>query len=143
MIPISLAEIAEGLKGFDDLKVNKLVILRLSEHTHGNATGVGLADVITRKLFDAIDFQATYTNVITSTYLDGAAIPIVMDTEREAIKLAMRAVPRVKPENVRLVRIKDTLSLSRIEASVALLEEVQRHPKMEAVSKERKIDVEG
>ena len=128
-----------GIVGFDDVDVNKLVILSLSPHTHGNATGVGLADVITRTLFDAIDLQATYTNVITSTYLDGAAIPIVMETEREAIQLAVRAVPRVKPEDVRLVRIKDTLSLGEIVVSHALLDEVRQHPSMEVVTELREI----
>ena len=131
-----------GIVGFSQVDVNKLVILSLSPHTHGNATGVGLADVITRNLFNAIDFQSTYTNVITSTYLDGAAIPIVMETEREAIKLAIRAVPRVKPEHIRLVRIKDTLSLGEIEVSEALLGEVKDHPLMEVTSETRAMVLE-
>ena len=132
-----------GVVGFDNVDVNKLVILSLSPHTHGNATGVGLADVITRTLFNAIDLQATYTNVITSTYLDGAAIPIVMETEREAVQLAVRSVPRVRPENIRLVRIKDTLSLGEIVVSEALLEDVELHPSMEVVSSLREMNLEG
>lgn len=126
-----------GIVGFSQVEVNKLVILSLSPHTHGNATGVGLADVITRKLFNAIDLQATYTNVITSTYLDGAAIPIVMQTEKEAIQLAIRSVPRVKPRDIRMVRIKDTLSLGEIEVSEALLSEVEEHPSMDISSELR------
>lgn len=132
-----------GVAGFDDVRANKMVILSLSPHTHGNATGVGLADVITRKLFDAIDLQATYTNVITSTYLDGAAIPIVMQTEKEAIQLAIRSVPRVKPKDIRLVRIKDTLSLGEVVVSEALLAEVNDHPRMEVISGTREMDLEG
>ena len=124
---------SRGVVGFDDVDINKLVVLGLSPDTHGNATGVGLADVITKKLFDAIDFKATYTNVITSTYLDAAAIPIVMETDEEAIALAIRTVPRVKPEAVRMVRIKDTLSLGEIKVSEALLDEVEHHPRMEVV----------
>ena len=134
---------SRGVKGFDDIEATKMVILNLSPHTHGNATGVGLADVITRKLFDSIDLQATYTNVITSTYLDAAAIPIVMETEKEAIQLAIRSVPRVKPKDIRLVRIKDTLSLGEIVVSEALLEEVREHPRMEVVSEVREMVVEG
>ena len=131
-----------GVTGFDALKINKLVILGLSKHTHGNATGVGLADVITRRLFEAIDFQSTYTNVITSTYLDGAAIPIIMETGVDAVKLAIRAVPRVRPGDVRLVRIKDTLALSEIEVSQALLEAVRQHPKMEVTSPLKPLEVD-
>lgn len=132
-----------GITGFDAVASNKLVILGLSPHTHGNATGVGLADVITRKLFDAIDLQATYTNVITSTYLDGAAIPIVMDSEKEAVQLAIKAVPRVKPADIRLVRIKDTLSMKDIVVSEALLGDARRHPSMEVISELREMGLDG
>ena len=125
---------SRGIAGFDALKVNKLVVLSLSPRTHGNATGVGLADVITRKLFESIDFQATYTNVVTSTYLDAAAIPIIQETERAAIQLAIRSVPRTEPKDIRMVRIKDTLSLGNIEVSEALLKEANQHPHMEVVS---------
>ena len=123
-----------GVEGFNRPVVNKLVLCELSDQTHGNATGVGLADVITRSLFERIDFASTYTNVITSTYLDSASIPIVMDTAAEAVRLAIRAVPRVKPRAVRLVRIQDTLHLEHIRVSEPLLEWVRQHPKMEIIS---------
>ena len=60
--------------------------------TNGNATGLGLADVITRKLYDAIDYPSTYANVITSAYLDGALIPIAMPTDQQALQLAYQDV---------------------------------------------------
>ena len=64
-----------GVEGFDDPLVNKIVVLDLTDATHGNATGLGLADVITRRLFDRIDYGATWANVITSNYLDGGHRP--------------------------------------------------------------------
>ena len=124
---------SRGVTGFDTLRVEKIVVLDLSDQTHGNATGIGKADVITRRLLERIDFAVTYSNVITSAYLDDGLIPIPMQTEQDAIRLAIKTVPRVKPDDIRLVRIRDTLTLSEIEVSVALLDEVRAHSQMETI----------
>jgi hypothetical protein len=109
-------------------KVKKIVVLGLTPATHGNATGMGGADIITMKLFREIDIPSTYANIITSMNLDGGAIPIVMNTEREAIQLAVKTVVRVKPENCRIVRIANTLELAQIQVSEPMLAEVRARP---------------
>ena len=109
-------------------RVKKIAVLGLTERSHGNATGVGSADVITMRLFRAIDLGATYANVITSTLLDSAAIPIIMNTDREAVQLAVKSVLRVKPADARIVHIRNTLELQRIRVSAPLLAEVRRQP---------------
>ncbi len=109
-------------------KVKKIVVLGLTHETHGNATGMGGADVITMRLFKEIDIPSTYANIITSMHLDGGAIPIVMNTEREAIQLAVKTVVRVKPENCRIVRIRNTLDIAQIQVSEPLLAEVRSRP---------------
>jgi Lactate racemase N-terminal domain len=116
---------------WDGPKIKRIAVLDLTEETHGNATGVGFADVITMKIWKKLDVGATYANVITSAYLDGGAIPIMMNTEEDAIKLAVKTAIRVKPAEARIVRIKNTLELSRILVSEPMLEEVKRHPQME------------
>ncbi len=92
---------------------------------------MGLADVITMKLYKQLDVGPTYANVITSCYLDGGAIPIIMNTEEEAIKLAVKTAIRVKPAEARIVRIRNTLELSEIMVSEPMLAEVERHPAMQ------------
>ncbi|MGB7301718.1 MAG: DUF362 domain-containing protein [Burkholderiaceae bacterium] len=119
-----------GVTGFDRPKVEKIVVLDLTDITHGNATGLGVADVITKRLFDKIDFSITYANVIASAYLDGGYIPIVMPNEADAIRLAVKTTPRVRPQDSRIVRIRDTLSLGEIEVSDALLAQVEAHPQL-------------
>ena len=119
-----------GVTGFDDPRVQKIVVLGLTEKTKGNATGLGLADVITKRLFDAIDYPATYGNVITSAYLDGALIPISMPTDQQAIQLAVKTLIRVKQGEARIVRIRDTLSLDKIAVSEPMLAEVDQHADM-------------
>jgi hypothetical protein len=109
-------------------KVKKIVVLGLTPETHGNATGLGGADIITMRLFREIDIPSTYANIITSMNLDGGAIPLVMNTEREAIQLAVKTVVRVKPENCRIVRIRNTLDIAQIQVSEPLLGEVRSSP---------------
>ena len=108
--------------------VKKIVVLGLTRVTHGNATGVGGADVITMRLYREIDVGATYANIITSMNLDGAAIPMVMNDDHDAIALAVKTVVRVKPADCRIVRIRDTLHLGEIEVSVPMLAEVRARP---------------
>jgi len=80
------------------------------------------------RVWREFDVPSTYANIITSANLDGAAIPMVMNTDRDAIGLAVKSVVRVKPADCRIVRIKNTLHLSEIQASEPLLELVRRHP---------------
>lgn len=118
---------SRGVQGFDKPEVAKLVLLDLTDQTYGNATGIGLADVITQRLYNRINFASTYANVITSAYLDGAAIPIVMPNNKDAVSLAVKTVLRVKPADARIVRIRDTLSLDKIFVSEPMLPEVASH----------------
>ena len=108
--------------------VKKIVVLGLTKVSSGNATGVGSADVITMRLYRDLDVASTYANVITSMNLDSAAIPIIMNTDHDAIALAVKTVVRVKPENCRIVRIRNTLHLGEIEVSEALMAEVRGRP---------------
>jgi len=115
--------------------VKKIVVLGLTRETMGNATGVGGADVITMRLFRELDVPSTYANIITSCNLDGAAIPMVMNTDREAIQLAVKTVVRVKPRDCRIVRIRNTLQLAEIQISEAMLEELRgRQDQFEVIS---------
>ena len=102
--------------------VKKIVVLGLTPETHGNATGIGMADVITYEVYKDLDISKTYANVITSTYLDGAAIPVIMNTSEEAIKLAAKTVNRVKVKDLKIVRIKNTLELIHIEVSENMID---------------------
>ena len=115
--------------------VKKIAVLGLTPETQCNATGLGAADVITMRLYKEIDIAKTYANIIASTYLDGAAIPMIMNTDREAIALAVKTVVRVKPQDCRIVRIRNTLQLAEIQVSEPMLAEIARQPeRFEVVS---------
>ena len=108
--------------------VRKIVVLSLTPQSGGNATGMGGADIITMRLYKDFDVASTYANIITSMNLDGAAIPMIMNTDREAIRLAVKTLVRTKPQDARIVRIKNTLHISEIQVSEPLLAEVRAQP---------------
>src|SRR5216110_1283664 len=100
-------------------RIRRIFVRDLTPETHGNAIGVGFADITTTRLVNAMDKQVTYVNALTSLTPHGAKIPIHFDTDREAITqaLASLAIPNVRQAKV--VRIADTLSLVNLEVSEA------------------------
>jgi hypothetical protein len=103
-------------------RIRHIVALRLSPHSEGNAQGIGLADVTTERLVDAIDRSVTYTNTITSTFLNRAAIPVTMPSDRDAIAVALDTLGIADPDRALVVRIPNTLHLERLLASTAVCE---------------------
>lgn len=109
---------------------DKLVVLDLTDSTHGNANGVGVADVTTARLRDKFDPEATYPNCITATLAPAVRLPMVMDNQRLAIQAGIKVAAGFDKKNIRLVRIRDTLHLGEMDISESLLEEARRHPRI-------------
>ncbi len=122
-----------GVKEPESPGVARIVALGLTEESHGNANGVGLADIITRDLYESIDFQATYANVFTTTFLNRANIPVIMDSDRQAIEAAIDVQRLEHPARARVVRIKNTRAIGAIELSETLLREIANHPDLQQV----------
>ena len=120
--------------GFENPNVSKIVLLDLTDKTKGNATGFAAADVITKKLFDKIDFPTTYANVVASSKLEGGKIPIPMKDGDEAVRLALKTLNGIDPINARVVRIKNTLKLAEIYVSESMLNEVDCNSMLEAIT---------
>lgn len=117
-----------------DMEVNKIVVLDLTPESHGNCTGIGLADITTQRLFDKMDFVATFTNGVTSNGMGGSRIAPFMATQKLAIQCAARLTLKTDYENLRIVRISNTLDLADIWVSEALLDEVAANPALTQLS---------
>jgi len=100
--------------------VKRILIRDLSPGTKGNALGIGLADFCVRRAVQKMDLEATYTNAMTGISPEKAAIPMHLPTDREAICSALHSLGDWRPEAVRVVRIRDTLHLTRLQVSEAL-----------------------
>jgi hypothetical protein len=112
-------------------RIRAIVATDLTPESHGNATGAGLADVITRRLFEKIDFEITYRNVFTSGFLERGKVPIVAPTDAEACACALRACGDVSPERARVVRVRSTLQLDQIQLSALSCEDVEERADVE------------
>jgi hypothetical protein len=111
----------EGGERTPDYRI--LVVLDLTLESHGNATGIGMADLTTRHVIDRIDYNATYMNAFTSGILRSARIPITLANDRTALEIALNRLPDLL--RVRMVRIVNTGSLETFWASEAVLAELR------------------
>ncbi|WP_119071280.1 lactate racemase domain-containing protein [Rubrobacter indicoceani] len=100
-------------------QVNRMVFLGLTQQTEGNANGVGLADVVTERLADAINRPATYMNSLTSTVPTTVKLPMTTPTGRDAVAAALVMCAGVEPQTARVVRIRNTLAVRRMWVSEA------------------------
>jgi hypothetical protein len=115
-------------------EVTRIVVLGLTDRTHGNANGLGMADVTTRKVFDQIEWEKGYANALTSTVINTVRVPMCLDTEELAVKAAIKTCNTFDMSQVRLIRIHNTLELKEIWISESLLPEARENKNIEIVS---------
>jgi len=123
----------------DDPKphIYRIVCLSLTKESHHNAIGVGIADIITRRMFEQIDLEPTYTNTITSGFLERGFIPVICENDNHAIETALACCNRlVTKENARLVIAKNTLDLHELIVSKSMLEELKGRSDIEVLGEE-------
>jgi hypothetical protein len=113
--------------------IKYIVVSDLTDASHGNALGMGLADFATERLRGRIDYGPTYENVLTSTFIERAKLPLIRPHDRAAIEAAVRCNWGVAPEDTRLVRIPNTLHLDLVHVSRPLLDEVLERGDAEVV----------
>ena len=113
------------------IQKQRVVVLDLSEQTHGNFIGLGMADTTTKRAFEKLDTNAAYFNMLTSTVLCVGKIPMVLEDDKLAIQAALKTLTQVDREHIRMVYLKNTLSLETIMVSEALLEQVRGRDDME------------
>lgn len=106
---------------------NKVLVLRISKVSAGNALGVGLADITTKALVDQIDYQVTYSNLLPTTYLERGKVPVIMETEQAALDAALRTIGNVAPEAAEIIIIDNTLHLETMMVSETALAGMDRN----------------
>ncbi|HUV08603.1 MAG TPA: DUF2088 domain-containing protein [Spirochaetia bacterium] len=112
-------------------RIKQILLCDLTDESHGNALGIGLADVVTRKVQSKIDLQATNENVVTSTFIERGRIPIVAENAQKGFEYALRFCRASDPACLRVVRIKNTLRLDELYVSEPILRELRGNPCVE------------
>ncbi len=129
--------------GDETPRVLRIFVRDLTEATHGNATGIGMAEFTTRRLVDKIDYHATYTNVITGQHVSAGAVPLHCDTDAEVLDIALESIGLIAPEDARVLWIPNTLDLGEVEASEAYLAQADIRDDLEILTGLRPLETEA
>ena len=107
------------------ITAQRVAVLDLSKETHGNGIGLGFSSATTKRVFDKLDLASMYPNAITCTVLGGVRIPIIMESDKEAIQVCIKSCNEIDKTRPRVVRIPNSLHLEHIMLSEDYLEEIK------------------
>lgn len=114
-------------------RIKRIIVCDLTDESEGNAAGVSNSDFITRRLYEKIDKDVTMVNCLTSCDPEAIKIPLPMESDRSAIEMAAQCVGMISAQELKVMRIKNTLHLYEVEVSVAYEEELRNRADIEVI----------
>lgn len=117
-----------------DFTIQKVCVLDISEKSHGIMIGAGCADTCTRRLVEKSNLEASYINAITSTVFDCVRLPMILKNDYYAIAACIKTCNEVDVNQIRMVRIPNTLEIGEIWISESMLEDARKNPAIEILS---------
>jgi hypothetical protein len=118
-------------------KVKRIVVRGLTEETHGNATGIGLAEFCRTRAVEQMDERITRINCLTGGHPTGAMLPIHYETDREIMDVALESIGLTQPPQAKILWIPNTLELAEVECSAVYLPEARERTDLEILSEPR------
>ena len=122
---------------------SRIVVLDLTPESDGNGLGVGIADFTTRRLYDKLDLPKMYLNGLTSGAFEAIKIPVVLDSDRQALEVALHAATSSGSGAPRMAIVHSTLQLDELLASEALLADVEANPHLTVLSRPQPLDFDA
>ena len=120
--------------------ITRIYARDLTPEGGGNAVGIGLCDVISNRLYDKIDFNATWINSFTAGSPLGGTCPPHFDGDRENIEKIIQTCGKMDSADCTIVRIRNTMELSEMQVSENLLPEMASNPDIEVVGEPSEIE---
>lgn len=127
------------------VNAQRVAVLNLSEETHGNGVGFGMADVSTRKAYEKYDFEMSYPNALTCLVPDVVKVPMILENDRECIAAAIKLCIEIDKNHPKIVRISNTLHIGEIYISEALFDGAKSMPNIKILGEpeDMKFDCES
>lgn len=125
--------LVHGSAEFDRPSISAIAILDLTDGSHGNAAGLGLADFTTQRLINKVDFAAYYINCLTSGIggLQRGQVPMVMPDDISAVKASIQTCGEPRQDVVGVMHIRNTLQIGEIEISASLVNQARELPHLD------------
>lgn len=128
----------------EGIPVMRLIYVRgLSDKTHGNAAGVGLADFVSTRLVQQMNYEATRINCLTAGYPEGAFLPVHFDTDREVLDAALAIIGTRMPEQARVLRIHNTMDLEELDVSEPCLQDAERQTEFATIGQPHPLEFDA
>jgi len=129
----------------DDPTIRRIYARSLTDATHGNAAGIGNADLVHRAVLEAYDPATTLVNGLTASAVRAQRLPPVVGTDRAGVTAAVATIgaARADPESIRMVRATDTNRLGRLYASTALVEDARDRDDLRVLAEPEPIEFDG
>lgn len=124
-------------------KITRIAVRRLTPQSEGNASGIGIAEFCRSQLLRDMDKHYTRTNCLTAGHVTAAMLPLDYETDREMLAAALGAIGYVKPENAKLMWIRNTLDVAEVECSAAYLPQIRERIDLEMIKPPRALPFEA
>jgi hypothetical protein len=117
----------------DTPRIERIYLRDLSQATHGNAVGIGMADMIHSRLLAKVDPESTWVNAITSGSLAAVRAPIHYPSDRQCIETLVQTVGKADIGKVTIGWIRNSLELGKMALSENLRPQIEENPALEIV----------
>ena len=124
-------------------RVTRLFARDLSDKSYGNAIGIGFADVVTDRLINAVDYNATWVNGLTSSTTQPCATPMHFATDQDCVEKILPTCGCLDPNDCTIVWFPNTMDIAECLVSENLLPEIEQNPEIEIISGPQEIDFDS
>ncbi|MDG2468197.1 MAG: lactate racemase domain-containing protein [Pirellulaceae bacterium] len=115
-------------------KIKRIAIRGLTAATHGNATGIGMAEFCRTSVLDEMNAEVTRINCLTAGHVTAAMIPIDFESDREIIDQALNTVGFCDAKTAKVMWIRNTLHLSEVFCSEYYIDQARQRDDLDVVS---------
>ena len=112
-------------------RFQRIFVRDLSELTYNSGVGLGMADVVTDRLVNRINWEPTLINSLTANTPAAIRTPIHFPTDRECLERIAPTVGKLDLSQVTFGWVRNTMELVRLAVSENLRPRIEGNPEIE------------